>query len=59
MPVLALVHVPPVTASLKVWLDPIHVLVAPSTAVGSGFTVTIATVELSVVVVGIHPTVHM
>ena len=57
--VLALVHVPPPLASLSVWLVPAQVLVGPRTAVGKGLTVTIATVELRVVVVGMHPTVHI
>ena len=57
--VLLLLHVPPLVTSLNVWLDPAQVFNAPKIDEGNGFTVTIATVEFIVVVVGIQPTVHI
>ena len=42
--VLLLLHVPPVTASLKVVVKPAHTLDAPEIAIGEGLTVTVVVV---------------
>ena len=44
MPVLPLLHVPPVVALARVDVVPAHIAVAPVIAAGSGFTVIIVVV---------------
>ncbi len=40
--VLSLAQVPPVTASLSVFDEPVHICIVPAIAGGAGFTVTTA-----------------
>lgn len=45
MPVLLLVHVPPVVVLLSVHELPIHIVIAPDMAAGTGLTVTVLVME--------------
>ncbi len=60
--VLLLLHVPPVTASVSVVVNPIHTLLVPDIAAGNGFTVNVIDVAhpvaSSVYVISVVPVVR-